>query len=226
MGKPCIDSQGAAVIFDLDGTLIDTADDLAASMGDALGEAGLAAVSHGEVRHLVGHGARRKLMRGVELAAGKDAGDEELEAGLAHFLDHSGANIAAHSRPFDGVIEMIEGFHRRGADIAICTNKREAMSRLLIETLQIGGLFDTIVGADTREAAKPDPAPVRLCIDRMDAERSVFIGDSGTDIKAAAGLPCLIAESGYGPLTLRNKAFAAFKTYREAATLIEKLLAR
>jgi len=222
------DLKGAAVIFDLDGTLIDTADDLAASMNYALGEAGFAAVSHGEVRHLVGHGARRMLMRGIELAAGRDASDEELEAGLAHFLDHYGANIATHSRPFEGAIEMIEGFRRRGAGIAICTNKREAMSHLLIDTLQIRSLFDTIVGADTSKAAKPDPAPVHLCIERMGAKRSVFIGDSDTDIKAAAaaGLPCLIAEFGYGPLTLRKEAFAAFETYREAGPLIEALLAR
>ncbi len=222
------DLKGAAVIFDLDGTLIDTADDLAASMNHALGEAGLPPVAHHTVRHLVGHGARAMLRRGIEAGAGRAASDDELDQGLKLFLDHYGANIAAHSRPFDGVIEMIEGFRRRGAGIAICTNKREAMSRLLIDMLGIGALFDTIVGADTCSAAKPDPAPVFLCIERTGATRSVFIGDSDTDIKAAnaAGLPCLIAEFGYGPLTLRDQAAGSFKAYSEAAPMIEKLLAR
>ncbi|NOX83962.1 MAG: HAD-IA family hydrolase [Alphaproteobacteria bacterium] len=222
------DLKGAAIIFDLDGTLIDTADDLAASMNHALGQAGLPAVAHGEVRHLVGHGARAMLMRGIEAGAGRAASEAELEQGLKNFLDHYGANIAAHSRPFDGVIEMIGGFRRRGAGIAICTNKREALSRLLIDTLAIGALFDTIVGADTCAAAKPDPAPVLLCIEQTSATRSVFIGDSDTDIKAAgaAGLPCLIAEFGYGPLTLRDQAAGAFTAYSEAAAMIENLLAR
>ncbi len=222
------DLKGAAVIFDLDGTLIDTAEDLVASMNHALGEAGLPPVAHSEVRHLVGHGARAMLMRGIEAGAGRSGSHAELEQGLKSFLDHYAANIAAHSRPFDGVIEMIEGFRRRGAGIAICTNKREAMSRMLIDTLSIGGLFDTIVGADTGVAAKPDPAPVFLCLERTGAKRSVFIGDSDTDIKAAgaAGLPCLIAEFGYGPLTLRDRATASFATYGEAAPMIEKLLAR
>ncbi len=222
------DLKGAAVIFDLDGTLIDTAGDLAASMNHALGEAGLPPVAHSQVRHLVGHGPRVMLMRAIETGAGRVASAAELEQGMKNFLDHYGANIAAYSRPFDGVIKMIEGYRRRGAGIAICTNKREAMSRLLIDTLGIGALFDTIVGADTCAAAKPDPAPVLLCIERTSATRSVFIGDSDTDIKAAgaAGLPCLIAEFGYGPLTLREQAAGAFTAYSEAAAMIEKLLVR
>jgi len=220
------DLKGAAVIFDLDGTLIDTADDLAASMNHALGEAGLPPVAHSAVRHLVGHGARAMLMRGIEAGAGRAASDGELEQGLKNFLDHYGANIADHSRPFDGVIEMIEGFRQRGAGIAICTNKREALSRQLIDRLGISALFDTIVGADTCSAAKPDPAPVLLCIERTRAERLIFIGDSDTDIRAAgaAQLPCLIAEFGYGPLTLRDQAAGSFKAYGEAAAMIEKLL--
>ena len=158
--------------------------------------------------------------------AGRTADDGELDAALALFVTHYGANIAVASRPFDGVIEMIEELRADGARVAICTNKREAMARLLIEALGITPLFDTIVGADTAAAPKPDAAPVLLCMKRISAERGVFIGDSDTDIMAAAaaGMPCLIADFGYGPLTLLPKASAVFSDYRAAATLITAAL--
>jgi phosphoglycolate phosphatase len=217
---------GAALIFDLDGTLVDTADDLAASMNHALSGAGLSPVPAADVRHLVGHGARRMLMRGFEVSGGRAADDTELNAALARFLEHYGDNIAVHSRPFDGAVAMIEAFRARGARCAICTNKREAMAVLLMETLGLASLFDAIVGADTTGAAKPDPAPVRLCLERTAADRAVFIGDSDTDIRAAkaAGLPSLIADFGYGPLTLADEATFLFADYREAPDLIERAL--
>lgn len=224
--KSAGDLAGAALIFDLDGTLIDTADDLAASMNHALAGAGLAPVPGRDVRHLVGHGARRMLMRGFEISGGRAAGEAELDAALARFLEHYSENIAVHSRPFDGAVAMIEAFRARGARCAVCTNKREAMAVLLMETLGLAPLFETIVGADTAAAAKPDPAPVRLCLERTGAARAVFIGDSDTDIRAAraAGLPSLIADFGYGPLELAGDATFIFARYRDAPALIEKAL--
>lgn len=221
------DLTGAAVLFDLDGTLVDTADDLAASTNHALSRAGLGPVRPHEVRHLVGHGARSMLARGFEISAGRPASESELEAGLHVFLDHYASNIAVHSRPFEAAVETIERLRARGAGIAICTNKREAISRLLIETLRMTNLFDAIVGADTAAAPKPDAAPVRLCLEKTQARRGVFVGDSDTDIKAAraAGLSCLIAEFGYGPLALRNEAAAAFAHYNALEALIDETLA-
>ena len=177
--------KGAAVLFDLDGTLIDTAEDLAASMNHALAGDGFAAVPTGEVRNLVGHGARRMLMRGYEIAAGRDAGEEELDAALDRFLEHYRANIAVHSRPFEGAIGMIERLRADGAAIAICTNKREAMAVLLMDELGLSALFETIVGADTAAHAKPHPAPVKLCLERTGARRAACIGDSDKDLRAA-----------------------------------------
>ncbi len=219
------DLKGAALLFDLDGTLVDTVDDLAAAMNHALAEAGLAAVPVSGVRHLVGHGARRMLMQGYEISAGRAAETEELDLALERFLDFYQANIAVHSRPFDHSIEMIERFLARGARAAICTNKREGMARLLMDALGLSSLFDAIVGGDTAPAAKPDPAPVRLCLERTGASRAVFIGDSDTDIRAAkaAGLPCYIADFGYGPTTLIAEA-TQFSDYREASRLIEAAL--
>lgn len=226
-GAMAKDLAGAALLFDLDGTLVDTVDDLGAAMNHALTAADLAPVPAGDVRHLVGHGARRMLMRGFQLSAGRDASPDELDRGLGVFLDYYEDNIAVHSRPFDDVIGMIERFRARGVKVAICTNKREALARQLIEALGIASLFETIVGADTTIAAKPDPAPVLLCLEHLEASRAVFIGDSDTDIRAAAAahLPSYIAEFGYGPITLAAEATALFAQYREVEKLIENALA-
>lgn len=220
------DLTGAAVLFDLDGTLVDTAADLAASMNHALGAAELAPAPQESVRHLVGHGARRMIRRGYELSAGRVPSDEEADKALKLFLEHYEANIAVHSRPFDGAVEMIEALRARGALMAICTNKREAMAKLLIETLGLSSLFDAIIGADTAGAPKPDPAPVMLCLKETGARRGVFIGDSDTDIRAAkaAGLPSFIASFGYGPLTLAREATGLFDDYIELGPMIENAL--
>ncbi len=219
--------NGSAVLFDLDGTLVDTAADLAASMNHALTEAGLAPVPAEEVRHLVGYGARRMLMRGYEISADREAGDAELNVSLDHFLKHYGENIAVHSRPFDGVIEMIEDLRARGVQCAVCTNKREAYAVQLLDALGLTPLFDAVVGADSAAAPKPDAAPVLLCLEKTQTERGVFVGDSDTDIRAAkaAGMSCFIARFGYGPLTLADEAAALFDDYREGAALIERALA-
>jgi len=219
--------SGSAVLFDLDGTLVDTAADLAASMNHALAAARLAPVPTEEVRHLVGYGARRMLMRGYEISAGREAGDAELDVSLDHFLKHYGRNIAVHSRPFDGVIEMIEDFRSSGVRCAVCTNKREAYAVQLLDALGLTTLFDAVVGADTAAAAKPDAAPVLLCLEKTQTQRGVFVGDSDTDIRAAkaAGMACFIARFGYGPLTLADEAAALFDDYYEGAGLIKRALA-
>lgn len=218
--------SGAAVLFDLDGTLVDTAADLAASMNHALAGDGHAPVPLSDVRHLVGHGARRMLIRGYQIAAGHEASEAELDDALARFLTHYKANIAVHSRPYDGAIPLIEDLRARGARMAVCTNKREAMAVQLLETLKIADLFEAIVGADTAEAPKPDPAPARLCLKRTGAARGVFIGDSDADIKTAIAvkMPCLLAEFGYGPTDLADQASASFGSYREAAVIIDHLI--
>lgn len=213
---------GVCVVFDLDGTLCDTAGDLAASMNHALAAAGHTKVQLEKVRHLVGHGARAMLRKGLEEAGAPAPTDAELDAHLALFLDHYLDHIADMSRPFPGAIEAIEAMKADGAAIAVCTNKREAWARALIEALQLSHHFKAIVGADTAGAAKPDPRPVRRCLELTSAEKGVFIGDSDTDIKAAgaAGLPCLAALFGYGPLDLCDEAFALFSSYGEAPALV------
>lgn len=220
------DFEGVTLIFDLDGTLVDTAGDLAASMNYALTKAGRAQVPTRDVRHLVGHGARRMLAQGFELT-GDAADDATLDEGLAQFLEHYQRNIAVDSEMFSGVDAMMSNFARYGAKLAVCTNKREKLAVRLLDKLGIVDRFAIIVGADTTNRSKPDPAPVRLCLSATNAERAIFFGDSDTDIKAAlaAGLPVLVAEFGYGPLELSASATGIFDSYHEAEKLARSLLA-
>jgi phosphoglycolate phosphatase len=216
---------GAAVIFDLDGTLVDTAADLAAAANQALAAQGFEPVPAARVRSLIGHGARATLSKAFA-ERGAAPSTEEMDGHLAAFLEYYHAHIADHSRPFPDAVGVIEELRRAGAKIAICTNKYEATSRLLIKKLGLEDLFDTIVGRDTAAAPKPDPAPVRLCLERAGVRRGVFIGDSDTDVMAAkaAGLASLIAAFGYGPLTLAKDAFAPFEDYRALPALIRRAL--
>lgn len=216
--------EGGAVIFDLDGTLIDTADDLAAAMNHALSSAGLPRVPMSRVRGLIGNGAKAMLRRGFEEIGADAPPDDELDHHVAVFIDFYRSNIANASLPFPGVIDLIERLARDGAAIAVCTNKREELARSLIGELGLTRLFDCIIGGDTMGVAKPDPRPVQKCLEITRARRGLFIGDSDTDILAAenAGIPCLVAEFGYGPLTHKAKALAGFASYAEAETLIRR----
>ena len=220
--------DGVTVIFDLDGTLVDTAGDLGEAMNVSLASIGAASVPKSKVRHLVGRGARVMLAHGYKLGEGKAPTDALLDEAFAVFLDYYERNIAEESRPFDGVLDLMDGLIVRGATMAICTNKREKLARHLIRTLEIDQYFGVVVGADTLPVKKPDPAPVRHCLEVTRAQRSVFIGDSDTDILAAtaADVPCLVATFGYGPLEQLSLAAGQFDRYADAASLIETLVSK
>lgn len=217
--------DGSLVIFDLDGTLVDTAADLGAAMNHAIAADGLAPAPLAEVRHLVGHGARAMLLRAYA-RAGVAPERIDIEARMARFLDHYLAHIADHSAPFPGAVDEIDALRAHGAKIAICTNKREPWARLLIEALGLADRFIAIVGPDTLGAAKPDPRPVMRCIEIAAADRAVFVGDSDTDIAAAgaAGLPCLLADFGYGPTERRGEAFASFDRFAGFGALVRRAM--
>ena len=220
------DLEGSAVLFDLDGTLVDTAADLTAAMNYALSQSGIEPLRVDQVRHLVGHGSRAMLVQGFELSTGMAADQGTLDVAQAIFLDHYMNNIAIHSAPFDGVLALIEALRDRGVKMGICTNKPEAMARLLVESLNIDTLFESIVGGETAGVAKPDPAPVKLCLKQTGASRAIFVGDSDTDIRAAqaTGLPCLLVEFGYGPTTLQIQANAIIRDYKSALPVFLKAL--
>ena len=218
--------EQVGVIFDLDGTLIDTADDLAASMNFALNQMGYASAPDGAVRDMVGLGARKTIIRGFELVAGQVPGNDVIDDCLKLFLDYYARNIAVHSRPFDGVIELLNWCDETRVPYAVCTNKFEKLAVGLLGQLGIAARFTTIIGADTAAKPKPDPAPALLCIDAMKVDRAIFFGDSDTDIKTAHAIdaPCFIAEFGYGPVS-ETADVTMFSHYRDVLEPLKKLVA-
>jgi phosphoglycolate phosphatase len=188
-----------AVVFDLDGTLVDTAPDLAAATNHVLARHGRRPVSVDEVRAMVGRGARKLIERGFA-RTGEPVDMAHMEDLYRLFIDHYRENIVAASRPFPGTVNVLERCREAGFVVGICTNKTEALSVMLIERLGLARHFGAIVGADTIGVAKPDPAPYRETVKRLGAEgASVMIGDSETDILTAraAGVPVIAVTFGY-----------------------------
>jgi phosphoglycolate phosphatase len=185
------------VAFDLDGTLADTAPDLTAALNHALDRLGRPPVPAESVRHMVGHGARALLQKG--LAATGDCTEALVEAGFPLFLDYYEAHIADGTRPFDGLEAALDELAQRGVRLAICTNKLESLSRRLVSALGWDGRFASLVGGDTLPVRKPDPAPLFEAIARAGGGRGAFVGDSitDTDTARAAAIPCVAVSFGF-----------------------------
>ncbi|MEM9168228.1 MAG: HAD-IA family hydrolase [Pseudomonadota bacterium] len=215
--------KNTAAIFDLDGTLVDSAPDLVAALNHTLARRGLPGVEVSVARRFIGHGARAMIRAGRAAHGAPAPNEREAAADLEAFLAHYRAHIADASRPFPGVVALLQGLRAAGAPMAVCTNKREALAVSLLEALGLSTYFVTVVGRDTLGVAKPDPAPAALCKERTGAPAAVFFGDSDADIGAAVGadMPCLIHEKGYGPLERAGEAFATFQSYVDASALFD-----
>lgn len=216
-----------SVIFDLDGTLIDTAPDLVHALNHVLTENGLVPVDADTVRHTVGFGARRMIEEGLSRADA--AGRHDPDVLLPLFLDYYAANIAVESRPFAGAVEALQALRSEGARLGICTNKREGLSRTLIGALGLAHLFDAIVGRDTFAYSKPDPRHLLGAIERAggNAARAVMVGDSETDIATAkaATIPVIAVSFGYSDVPVQNYApDAVIGDYAELVPAIRRLL--
>ncbi|MGI9385913.1 MAG: phosphoglycolate phosphatase [Methyloligellaceae bacterium] len=192
--------KNTTIIFDLDGTLVDTAPDLARTLNHILTSAGQRSLSPEKVISYVGHGARQMLERGFQ-AVGISLSEDELDAHMATFLDHYGANIAVESRPFPGVIDAISTLRSQGARLGVCTNKLEGLSRKLLDQLALSQHFEAIIGGDTLTVRKPDPEHLLSTIARSGGtpSRAIMIGDSETDIRTAkaANIPVIAVNFGY-----------------------------
>lgn len=185
-------------LFDLDGTLVDTAPDLQAALNHALTGGGFAPVSESLTRHWVGHGARMLIEQGLR----HQQGDLQRIDGLfGDFLDYYAANVAVHSRPYPAVVDSLQALRARGAKLAVVTNKPFALTRLLLDALHLTGLFAVVVGGDTAPRPKPaaDPALYACEALRLAAADALFVGDSETDVGCAraAGCPVVCVPDGY-----------------------------
>lgn len=184
------------VVFDLDGTLADTAPDLGAALNHTLGRLGLPAVEPDLVRHLIGHGARALLRKG--LARSGDADARLVEEGFPIFLDFYAANICVGTRLYPSVEETMDALEHDGAALAVCTNKPDRLTHLLLNALGWKNRFAAVVGGDTLGIRKPDPRPLREAIARAGGGRAVFIGDSIIDADTAKAAQVPFVAVGFG----------------------------
>ena len=185
------------IVFDLDGTLADTALDLTASLNHALGALGRSSIPAEDVRRMVGHGARALLRKG--LAATGEVDDALIEQAFPLLVGYYEDHIADHTLPFEGVEAALAALDTQGVKLAICTNKLEGLTLALVDALGWQDRFAAIVGGDTLPQRKPDPAPVREAIRRAGGARAVFVGDSisDTDAARAASIPCVALTFGF-----------------------------
>lgn len=188
------------VIFDLDGTLVDTAPDLTGSLNHCLARRAMAPVTLDMVRPYAGHGSRAMLKAAYGWAA-KDLDEDEIEDQVACFLSFYEDNIARHSLPFPGAVDALDRLHDAGLLLAICTNKSERLARLLLDSLGLSTRFAAIAGFDTFAARKPDAIHITGTIERAGGSVTcaMMIGDTQTDTSAArnAGIPSILMGFGY-----------------------------
>jgi phosphoglycolate phosphatase len=191
---------GATIVFDLDGTLVETAPDLMGTLNALLARDGIAPLPLSDARSLIGHGAKALLAKGFA-TAGEPLPEARLDILFQDFLTHYLEHIADESRPFEGVVAAMDALEAQGAKLAICTNKPTHLSLALLGALGIADRFAAIVGGDATPAQKPDGRHLTLTIERAGGAptRAVMVGDSTTDARAArnAGVPLILVSFGY-----------------------------
>jgi phosphoglycolate phosphatase len=216
------------VVFDLDGTLVDTAPDLIGALNFILDREGLPPVPLKSARTLIGAGVRRLLERGLEVD-GRHASVEDINRLTGDFIDYYAAHIADASRPFDGLESALDDLEARGYRFAVCTNKLEGLSKLLLDRLGLSDRFAAICGADTFGVSKPDPAILQQTVARAGGQLSaaIMVGDAGPDIGVArrAGIPVIGVEFGYTEIPIADlKPDRLIGHMRELPAAVEALM--
>ena len=199
----------ATIVFDLDGTLIDTAPDLLSAVNASLRADGRKGVERADLDHLVGRGGRAMLSRAFAMR-GRDLGEDDLDAMLPDFLDAYRATMPGESAPYPDVIDALDRLAASGHGLAVCTNKYEGLSRTLLEALGLADRFAAICGPDTFDARKPDPAHLTRTIEVVGGlpSEAVMVGDSINDIEAArrAGVASIGVPYGYTDVPMSELA--------------------
>jgi len=188
------------VVFDLDGTLVDTAPDLVDTLNVVFTQEGLPTVPYDAARNLIGGGARRMIERGLQ-AEGRSCATAEIDRLFAQFIEHYAAHIADRSRPFPGLEWALDRLAADGARFAVCTNKLEWLAKKLLDALDLSPRFGAVCGQDTFGIQKPNPEILRRTVQRAGGtlEHAVMVGDSGSDVVTAraAGVPIVAVDFGY-----------------------------
>ncbi len=193
------------VVFDLDGTLIDTAPDLLGTLNLILATEGIPPVAGEDARAMIGFGIRPLIERALA-SQQRDLSDGAVDALFARYIRHYQAHIADASQPFPGLETALDHLAEAGFRLAVCTNKYEALSLRLLDALGLSSRFAAICGQDTFPVKKPDPDALRLTIDKAGGNpaRAVMVGDSETDVRVAraAAIPVVGVSFGYTPVPM------------------------
>lgn len=190
-----------AIVFDLDGTLVDTLPDIHEALNRALAEARLATIDEAACRNMIGGGARN-LIEQAFTVIGETPDETRIDELFERFLDLYRDEPAIRSKPFPGVIDALEVLQGRGLALGICTNKPQDLSELVLDGLNMGRFFgDVVIGGDTLPIRKPDAGHLLEVIQRLGhvPADAVMVGDSATDVGAArnAGVPVIVVDFGY-----------------------------
>jgi len=192
-----------AVVFDLDGTLVDSAPDLHAHLNALLAELGRPGLALAEIRPLIGDGARALLQRGLAASGGLPAG-ADLEALFLEFVTRYTARPVRFGAVYEGVAAVLDALHAEGARLGVCTNKPQVPSERVLAALGLERYFPVVIGGDRLAVRKPDPGHLRAVLERLGARpaRAVMVGDSATDLLTAraAGVACVLVSFGYTPV--------------------------
>lgn len=215
--------QPLTIVFDLDGTLVDTAPDLIRATNHVLGRVGLGPVPGHEIRPFVSLGSKRMIERGLELH-GHTLPADELDQLWRAFLEHYADNIAVDSRPYPNIEATLDALLDQGVRLAVCTNKLEGLSRTLLAALGLSDRFAAICGRDTFPLCKPHPDHLTCTIAQAggSAGNAVMVGDSDTDLATAraARVPFIGVTFGYSDVPMRDLAPDAlignYSEFREA----------
>jgi phosphoglycolate phosphatase len=223
------DLSGATIAFDLDGCLVDTAPDLIGTLNLILAEHGHHGLPLASARSVVGHGARAMLARGFE-AVGETPGPEQMSHLFDRFIELYRRRIDMASRPYPGVVEVLDEFAGAGAKLVVCTNKRTDLSLALLDALDLTRRFIAGVGPDKAGAAKPDPHHLIFAIQAAGGSpgRALMIGDSSSDVGAAkaAGVPVVAVSFGYSDVPpAQLGADALIDSFTELPSIARRLLA-
>lgn len=192
------------VVFDLDGTIADTAPDLAAALNAALVSLGRPAQSLEAVRGMIGHGTRALLRNGLAATGGGD--EAVMNEAYPVLLSYYEAHICDLSLPYPGVEQTLDELAAQGARLALCTNKPAALTHKLLAALGWQERFASVVGGDTLSVSKPDPAPLHLAIAEAGGGPAAFVGNSIVDIQTAkaAGVPSVAVSFGFADRPARE----------------------